>query len=107
MMLSLHLLARTEIENVIKYSKETFGESAATKFYTQLQQCFSRLLAHPFLGPTEPLLAKRKLQYRALLVFKHFKLIYYVDEKQNIIHVVDLWDTRREPKRLAHRLPSR
>lgn len=28
------------------------------------------------------------------------KLIYYIDLSQNILYIVDLWDTRREPSQL-------
>lgn len=41
---------------------------------------------------------------RSLVVHEHFKLIYYIDLPHNTLYIADLWDTRREPSRLAEPL---
>ena len=59
------------------------------------------LASNPYMGKIEPLLINRKgHEYRSLVIHEHFKLIYYIDLSQNILYIVDLWDTRREPSRL-------
>ena len=33
-----------------------------------------------------------------------FKIIYYYDETEDIIHIVDIWDTRMNPQTLVKRI---
>ena len=35
---------------------------------------------------------------------RRFKLIYYYDELEDIVHLVDIWDTRMNPKALIKRI---
>ncbi len=44
----------------------------------------------------ETLLEKEPEGYRNLVVHQNYKLVYYVEG--NTIYIVDLWDTRREPR---------
>ena len=30
-----------------------------------------------------------------------FKLVYYYDESLDVVHIVDIWDMRQNPKRLS------
>ena len=50
------------------------------------------------------LLSGKKYRYRSLRVRPHFKLIYFVDEPRAELHVVDFWDTRRDPNQLTTKL---
>lgn len=42
--------------------------------------------------------------YRSLVVHEHYKLIYYVDQKKELINIVAFWDTRREPLTLKKQI---
>ena len=57
-----------------------------------------RLASHPHLGAVEPLLAARKVAYRNLVIHRHYKLIYSIDN--DTVRIVALWDTRRNPDSL-------
>ena len=46
-------------------------------------------------------MAGRKAQYRSMVIHKHFKLVYRIDEQRQVIRIAALWDTRREPRRQA------
>lgn len=93
-----------EIRAVVLYGVDHFGERAAVQFYQKVKIWTERLVNHPELGSPEPLLAGRKHLYRSLIVHEHHKLIYYVDERRQIIYISDLWDMHREPSRLSKRL---
>lgn len=63
------------------------------------------LLAHqPWLGCLEPLLSDRAKAYRSLVIHKHYKVVYFVDEEADTLVIADVWDTRREPKNLMQNL---
>ncbi len=35
---------------------------------------------------------------------RRFKFIYYYDEVEDIVHIIDIWDTRMNPKALIKRI---
>lgn len=96
--------ARQEVRAAVIYGAEHFGERTAISFYRQIRIQAELLASHPKLGILEPLLSDRKHQYRSLIVHKHHKLVYYIDEQKDTIYIADLWDMRREPSRLSNRL---
>lgn len=52
----------------------------------------------------EPLLAHRSKHYRSLIVSKHHKAIYYIDNDKQKIVIADIWDMRRLPSSMAKRV---
>ena len=93
--------AEKQFDDAIFYCQNVFGESSAKKFFHKVAQYIPRLSANPLIGKVEPLLADKPITYRSIVVHKHFKLIYYIDQPNAILYIADLWDTRREPSRLA------
>ena len=35
---------------------------------------------------------------------RRFKLVFYYDEGEDIVHIVDIWDTKRNPQTLVKRI---
>ncbi len=35
---------------------------------------------------------------------RRFKIIYTYDEEEDIVHIMDIWDTKRSPKALIKRI---
>lgn len=96
--------AEDEVRAVIAYGAEHFGERVAIAFYQKIKLWAECLAVHPNLGFREPLLENRTYLYRSLVVHKHYKLIYYVDAEADTLYIADLWDMRREPSKLSHRI---
>lgn len=96
--------AETELDKVSTYCVEQFGNRIAEKFIDAIDQQVKRLTKYPELGFPEPLLAERRRKYRSLMVNEHFKLVYYYDESEDTLFIIDLWDTRREPQSLSRRI---
>ena len=55
---------------------------------------------NPEMGHPEPLLLDKLFEYRSIIVQKNFKLVYRIDSEKEVLFIVDLWDTRREPTAL-------
>ena len=87
--------ALNQLDAVMAYGRQEFGERAVQRLYTRIMSYEPLLAANPRLGIAEPLLAGRKRAYRSIVVHKLFKLVYYV--KNNTLYIAALWDTRREP----------
>ena len=96
--------AETELEKVSVYCTELFGKRIAEKFIETIDQQVKRLTKNPELGFPEPLLTERQRKYRSLMINEHFKLVYYYDKAKDTLFIIDLWDTRREPKSLSRRI---
>lgn len=91
-----------EWENTVRYIFREFGRIAAEEFEKDIARWEARIALNPELAHQEPLLKNRSKLYRGLIVSKHSKLIFYVE--QDVVYIADLWDMRREPSRLSKRL---
>ena len=54
----------------------------------------------PNMGKIEPYLANQPFLYRSIVVSRINKIVYRTHD--NIVYIVALWDTRREPTKQAH-----
>lgn len=93
--------ASRQISRVYTYGEQHFGLQAAEKTHARIMETLRLLATNPRLGIAEPLLAGRKREYRSVVVHERFKLVYYIDEAKQVIRIVALWDTRREPRNQA------
>lgn len=93
--------AKQEMDFAYAWCGEYFGLSVADKYLDNLQHNIELLSSFPEIGLKEPLLADKSRPYRSLAVRPHFRLIYYVDEAQAVLHIVDFWDMRRDPRQLT------
>ncbi len=96
--------AGRELDIILVYTKERFGEKIAVQFFERVKKHTHRLSQNPYLGFSEPLLKERHQNYRSLIFHKHFKIVYFIDYDKDTIFIADIWDTRREPVNLAKRI---
>ena len=93
------------LDTALAQGAELFGTHATISFYNRVKSYEPLLKSNPHMGKAEPLLADRtRHQYRSLVIHEHFKLIYYIDLPHDTLYIADLWDTRREPSRLAEQI---
>ena len=82
-----------------------FGRSTAMKWAEEIATFEYRVKLHPTSYTPESLLADRAVVYRRCHVMKRrFKVIYYYDEKEDVVHLIDIWDTRMSPSALIRRI---
>lgn len=96
--------ARIQRKEIMTYGRIQFGAIVARKFRESLKAQSLLLMDNPNLGKAEPLLVNCTKEYRSLVVHKHYKLIYFINELNKTVYVVDVWDTRREPGSLSNRI---
>lgn len=75
------------------------SENAAVRLVNKLYSSASLLKTFPQAGSLESLLESRQKAYRCLVVEKHFKLIYYIENE--VVYIAAVWDTRQDPSRLT------
>lgn len=83
---------------ILTYYNEVGGASAAVKLHQKYLKRQERLLKHPESGFLEPLLADRKIQYRASVINEYYKVVYYV--KGDFLRIAAFWDMRMHPDNL-------
>lgn len=93
--------AKRELDAILTYGNDNFGEQVAIKLFETTKEFTLRLTQNPHLGFPEPLLKERNKIYRSLVIHKHYKMVYYIDKEKDTIFIVDIWDVRREPIKLA------
>lgn len=96
--------ARNSRKKILEYGATMWGKAAAQRMYRRIKEHTALLAVSPYLGPQEPLLQNRFPAYRSLVIHEHYKLIYKYIESKDMVWIVDIWDTRREPNFLADSL---
>ena len=81
---------------------DDFGYHSAVKFRKETTAAVKQIKKFPKSGTPEDLLASADKEYRGLLFGEYNKMIYFIAESENAIHIDDIWDTRREPKTQAN-----
>ena len=91
--------ARSAVKNIYYFYEEK-SEIAANEIVEDINASAEYLATFPRMAPVEPSLSGRSETFRALLVKKLFKIIYYIDEVADEIVIVTVWDCRQNPKTL-------
>ena len=89
--------AKIQLLNVGDYIYDNFSDRDGDIFYEEVTKITRLLVANPYLGALDPFLSDRSRSYRYLIVRKRSRMIYYIDDTNQTIHIAAFWDCRREP----------
>ncbi len=93
-----HALASLDI--AFNQAYDLFGERVAKKVVEDIFSHNKLLASFPYIGRQKPYLSHLPALYRSLVVHKHYKLVYRVDDIRQTVYIVALWDTRRNPQQM-------
>jgi plasmid stabilization system protein ParE len=97
--------AKLQLAENITYAMMEFGKTTAIRWEKDVRAVEWRLERYPTSYPPEPTLQDRPHLYRHChLMHRRFKLIYFFDESNDIVRVMDIWDTRMNPEALIKRI---
>jgi plasmid stabilization system protein ParE len=88
--------AEDKLTDIFEYYNFNAGVKVAQKLANGIIDESLKLSKNPFIGQKEDLLINRIQEYR-YLVFRNFKIIYWVDEINKMILVSHVFDTRQNP----------
>lgn len=91
--------AKTELQSIFKYYKKTVNQKLARKLVEKIVLQTLILSNQPHLGKKEPILSKRKQEFRCL-IYKNYKIIYFHNKEKNRIDISDVFDTRQDALKL-------
>lgn len=92
-------LAKSQRRKTALYIYREFGRRSSDVFVDQIHHCATLLADSPYMGHPEPLLSNRAALYRSIVVNRLNKIVYRIDG--DVLTIVALWDTRREPQQQA------
>ena len=94
-----------QLDSYIGNASIEFGKSTAMRWADEIANFEHRLELFPTSYSPEPLLQGKDVLYRRCHVMsRRFKIIYYYDETEDTAYLVDIWDTRMNPKALIRRI---
>jgi plasmid stabilization system protein ParE len=93
------LFAENKLEDIFEYYKFTAGVRVAQKLINGILDSSFEININPYGGQVEELLKDRIQEYR-YIVFKNYKIIYFIDETNKKVFVSHVFDTRRNPERI-------
>lgn len=97
--------AKTEFLAYVENAAIEFGASTANRWQTERKEIEWRLERYPTSYTPEVMLKRKAHFYRSChLMNRRFKVIYYYDESDDVVHLVDIWDTKMNPKALVRRI---
>ncbi|EDP97349.1 type II toxin-antitoxin system RelE/ParE family toxin [Kordia algicida OT-1] len=91
--------AETQLDEIYQYYKDEASETIAKKLLQEIIQAPNRLINNPHIGQEELLLKNREIQYR-YLIYKNYKIIYAIDDKNSLLKIADVFDSRQNPTKL-------
>jgi plasmid stabilization system protein ParE len=94
--------AKDDLEKIITYHLEEKGIRATHKIYSQIEKAVKTLRNFPQMAAIEPLLSSESKEFRALLVTRIYKIIYYIDN--NTIVILAIFDCRQNPDKLKDKI---
>ena len=88
----------------VLYAYHQFGTTTAKCWQNERKYIEHQLELYPESYAPEPFLADRKHMYRSCHIMQRFKIVYYYAKSSDIVHVVDIWDTKMSPTNLKQRI---
>ncbi|WP_158838067.1 type II toxin-antitoxin system RelE/ParE family toxin [Polaribacter sp. L3A8] len=88
-----------ELESIFKYYKEKANVTVAKEIIYGIYEETLKLKQQPRIGQVEEFLKQRKQEFR-YLVYKNYKIIYWINNSENRIEINDVFDTRQNPPKL-------
>lgn len=88
--------SKKELQNIFKYYKENVNLKIAKSLTIGIAKETLKLKNQPEVGQIEELLIDRPNEFR-YLVYKNYKIIYWINKRENRIEINDVFDSRQNP----------
>jgi plasmid stabilization system protein ParE len=92
--------AKSAVRSIFNYYLEHVSRNLARKLVVGIVAETKQLQYQPTMGTLEPLLAKDPRSFRYIL-YKSYKIIYWINEDRRAIEIVDFFDSRQNPIKIS------
>jgi plasmid stabilization system protein ParE len=94
--------SKNELKNIFYFYKKEATQIVAKTIVLGIVNEVKKLKKYPKIGQQEELLASDKRDFR-YLVYRNYKIIYWINFADNRIEIFDVFDTRRNPIKILNR----
>lgn len=91
--------SKNELRKIFDYYKEKASINVARKLVVGIIKETLKLKKQPRIGQIEEYLENSSKEYR-YLVYKNYKIIYWINNESNTVEVFDVFDSRQSPTKL-------
>ena len=91
--------AKTELKSIFDYYKINASLKIASSLVTGIIDKGDTLSSLGEVGQKEEVLSDRKEEFR-YLIFKNYKIIYWINKNKNRVEITDVFDVRQNPLKL-------
>ena len=91
--------AEDKLTDIYEYYKFNAGITVAQNLLNGIIDESLKLEKNSFIGQIEELLSDRVQKYR-YLIYKNYKIIYWMDEVNKIVFISHVFDTRQKPNKI-------
>ncbi|PZX19437.1 plasmid stabilization system protein ParE [Breznakibacter xylanolyticus] len=91
--------AKSALYEIFDFNKKKAGIQTSQKLVEGIVKSTNILSKQPFTGQKEELLSDRPESFR-YVVFKNYKIIYWINQTTQRVEVVDVFDTRQNPEKI-------
>lgn len=92
-------LAEDKLDDIFNYYKLKSGKNTALRLVNGIVDKTIDLGKKPRIGQKEELLVDRIQEFR-YLIYKHFKIIYWINDSWNRIEIANVFDCRQNPNKI-------
>ena len=92
-------LAENKLDDIFSYYETVANTKTAKKIIFGIIDTTISLHANPNIGQIEILLKNRTQNFR-YLIYKNYKIIYWINSSKNRIEISTIFDTRQHPHKL-------
>ena len=90
---------------LVENAAQEFGKTTAQRWQKERKAIEWRFERYPDSYPPEELLRSKDVLYRRChMMNRRFKIIYSYDQVEDVVHIMDIWDTKRNPSALIRRI---
>ena len=89
--------AKSELKKIHTYYTNNVSINTAKKIISGITKDVNVLEKHPEIGQVEELLKENEENFRFLLSKRNYKIIYWINIKNELIEIVDVFDVRQNP----------
>ena len=97
-------VALSVANKTLDYTYLNYGQAQASKLRSEFRKVGKRIERFPRMGFVEYHI-KKEGEYRYVIIFKIFKVIYSIDNP-NHISIITIWDNRRNPEDLEESISN-
>jgi len=91
--------AEEKLEDIFEYYSISANLKVAHKLIDGIINQSTKLEKSPFIGQKEMLLIGRQQEFR-YLVYKNYKIIYWINSAKKQIEIVNIFDCRQNPEEI-------